>query len=306
MTEHEYKKMLKPYSRALQQLLLELEFFLEDIGPINIYSISSRLKSFPKALRKSRQFKIEIQDLQDLAGIRVVVATQKEVDVITRFFTRQKYVNDLKVESDKKIARENGYRARHIVVNLKGNYKRSMYASRIEIQLQTIFEHAYNFISRAWVYKNEKCFSEDWKSNFLELSKMLAIIDEKIVKLHDEVIKSSAKDGDDEPLSPLSYQRIVHSIFNEEVKLDDAVDSCRFYADLGYNTNGKLKNFLNNPEIHRLRDHLSTLNDPYGVKIARFFLDLPFNQFWGLAGTRISAMYELIDKFKKSKNNIDS
>jgi hypothetical protein len=49
MTESEYKKSLRPHTRALRQLVTNLDFFLEDIGPINVFSISSRLKEYGSA-----------------------------------------------------------------------------------------------------------------------------------------------------------------------------------------------------------------------------------------------------------------
>jgi hypothetical protein len=87
------------------------------------------------------------------------------------------------------------------------------------VQLQTIFEHAFNFISRAWVYKSNKSFSRDWHSKFKMLSEELRKLDKIATQLHNKVVDSSANEIDTDPLSPLSYQRIVYSIFQEKIPI---------------------------------------------------------------------------------------
>ncbi|WP_445630146.1 hypothetical protein [Nostoc sp. DSM 114167] len=180
----EYLKFIKPYDRALRQLRLELDFFLEEVKGVNVYSVQSRLKTYESALEKSRKLKnLNISDMQDIAGIRIVLATFEEVDVLARFLSRKADSNDLIIELDEAIQKSNGYRARHIVVKFQGHYSRSVYPTRIEIQLQTILQHAYNFISRAWVYKSEHTFPKDWHQSFREISQTLAQLDTSISKL---------------------------------------------------------------------------------------------------------------------------
>lgn len=126
------------------------------------------------------------------------------------------------IKWDEVIEKDDGYRARHIVVEFKGHYSRfSSHHTLVEIQLQTILQNAYNFISRAWVYKNKYIYSNDWDQSFKQVSKELNQLDQKIFELQEEVLKIA--EGDNEALTPFSYQRIVADIFSENVDLDDAV-----------------------------------------------------------------------------------
>jgi hypothetical protein len=54
MNRAEYLRFRRPYERVLRQLLLELEFFVEDLVGVNIHSITHRLKSFDSALDISK------------------------------------------------------------------------------------------------------------------------------------------------------------------------------------------------------------------------------------------------------------
>jgi putative GTP pyrophosphokinase len=305
MTESQYKHFLRPYTRALRQILLDLEFFLEDVGPINVYSISSRIKSYKSALQKSLRLKIDIKDLHDLAGIRIVVATQYEVQVVARFFSRQEYSKDIEIESDRKISKDDGYRDRRIVILYKSNYARSMYPARIEVQIQTIFEHAFNFISRTWVYKANKSFSHDWQLKFQSLSDDLGRLDQVVTELHSEVIESSSSESDDEPLSPLSYQRIVHSVFGENISIEDAVDACRFLVDIGYITNGKLKAFFKDSKIHQLRERFTVLRSPEGRKFAQHVLEMSKYSFWIMFGVRYTETQKLLERLEMIERDKD-
>src|SRR6266850_6025470 len=173
---------------------------------------------------------------------------------MNRFFYRKADSNDLRIKSDKRIAKKDGYRARHLVIEFEGHYTRSVHRTIVEIQLQTLMEHAYNYISRAWIYKSRRPLSEEWHSEFLQVSIILAELDLKITKLQEEVLESASSGRNEEPLTAFSYQHIVAAIFGEHVPIDEAVDSVGMLVDLQCDTNGKLKGFFTDPRVLQLRE----------------------------------------------------
>lgn len=306
MTESEYKALLRPHKRALRQIQLDLDFFIEDIGTICLYSITSRLKSFTSALQKSERLRIKIEEIQDLAGLGIVVATRQEVDIVAKFFSRQEQSKDLSIKSDKKIDREDGYRARHIVFTTKSSYKRSVFPGQVEAQLQTIFEHAFNFISRTWVYKSNYTFTPEWKRNFKKMSGKLERLETDTTKLHEAVIESATKDGSDEPLSPLSYQRIVKSVFGEIISLEHAVDGCRFAVDRGIETNGMFKAFLEAPQISQLRERFLSQTSSEGAFFSKQVSAMSKYSFWSMFGYRYKAFEDMLNKIEKNASENDT
>jgi len=294
MTEVEYKTLLRPHIRAVRQLLADLDFFREDIGPINVFSISSRLKSYGSAIRKSQQISIPVQNLQDLAGIRIVVATSREVEVLASFFRRGKESGDLEIESDKPLSKESGYRARHIVVVMKPYYTRSMHPARIEIQLMTILQQAFNFMSRAWVYKSDSQMSAKWQSNFSDFAKDLRRVDRLADRLHSEGLKSASTLDDAAVLTPMSYQQLVKKVFGEDISLDEAVDSCRFMVDLSCRTNGAVRIFFEDNRIEQLRKKCQCATGK--AAWLRSLTNETKHMFWLLFGTRYDAIAKLLDE----------
>jgi len=299
MDINEYLKFRKPYERVLRQLLLELDFFIEEVKGVNINSVQHRLKSYNSARDKSIRTNQDISQLHDIAGIRIVVATFAEVEIIAKFFSRKQVSNDLVIKWDEVIEKDDGYRARHIVVEFKGHYSRfSSHPTLVEIQLQTILQNAYNFISRAWVYKNKYIYSNDWDQSFKQVSKELNQLDQKISELQEEVLKIA--EGDNEALTPFSYQRIVADIFSENVDLDDAVDISPMLVNNGINTNEKLKKFLLDPRILSLRERFLNLESEHKKGFVVVISGFPLHIFWLMFGIRLKACNQMLDELEST------
>lgn len=256
MTESEYNWFTRPYRRALRQLRLNLDYFIEDCGNMNVFSITDRLKPYGSALAKSRHLGIAIRDLQDIAGIRVVVGTQHEVEILGNFVTHEQWLDRAELKSDEVVQKTNGYRARHLVAELKWSTTHSMYTARVEIQLLTILEHAFNFISRAWVYKSGAAFPAGWKSEFAGIASRLRRVDSAISTVHSRLLASATLARDADPLTPFSLQSIVKERFDEDLALPEAIDNTRQLIDIGAETNAVARSVFTSPRLRAFRDRL--------------------------------------------------
>lgn len=255
-----YSRLLRPHRRLLRQLQLEFDFFREDVGQLNVFSVETRIKSRESALAKAKRFGVNVEDLYDLAGMRVVVSTRSEVEVVKRFFTMKPFLKTATIEKAEVVSHPTGYRSTHLVLAFSGSAERgSMHAVKVEVQLPTIFEHSFNFISRAWVYKSERSYTHDWRERFAKLSSTLAQVDEGASSLHEEVIASVTRGSADAPLSPLSYREVVQQEFAENISIEEAVDSCRHVVDLGCTTIGAFREFLRLEEMRKLWEEFSAL-----------------------------------------------
>ncbi len=61
MDTEEYLNLLEPHKRALAQLKLDLEFFLRDVGTIDVFSIQSRMQTLVSAAQKSTRLNIRVE-----------------------------------------------------------------------------------------------------------------------------------------------------------------------------------------------------------------------------------------------------
>ena len=300
MTEAEYELLTRPHRRALQRLLLELSWFIEEAASLNVFSITSRLKTLQSATAKERRLQLPISNQQDLAGIRVVVSAVAEVNVIAGFLSVAEHNKLFKIVLTEDIDREDGYRARHIVVEAGYSITHSQFDVKVEFQLMTILQQAFNFTSRAWVYNRTPALPEDWKSRFEGVAGELRRLDGAISELHEAVLASAARGDPAEPLTPFSYQRIVEEVFSEKVSLDDAVDSTSRLIDLQCTTNGRLRSFFADERVRSLRDRFAGLTSERNRSLAQFWLEMPLHGFWLLAGVRLKPIHQFIDSLEKA------
>jgi len=301
MDIQEYRRFRRPFERVLRQVLLEFEFFREDLVGINIHSVSSRAKSYESAAKKSAKSEIPIKELQDIAGMRIIVSTMDEIDVVARFFYRKASIEKLTIKLDKRIEREDGYRARHIVLELGGHYSRSVYPTRIEVQIQTLMQNSYNFISRAWIYNAGRRLPEHWHTEFKNVSGQLAELDAKIANLQKQVVDLSMSTRDEDPLTPFSFQAIVAEMFGEQVSIDDSVDSVLMLVDLNCETNGEVRMFFKNERISQLRERFVRLSGPTKA-IGEQMRGMHLHDFYLMWGPRISAAEKFVQQLEQAED----
>ncbi|MEN8391536.1 RelA/SpoT domain-containing protein [Acinetobacter indicus] len=108
--------------------------------------IAKRIKRFDSIKRKLKRFdKMELKNMQDIGGIRVVVSSQKQVDSILKILTNEmcfynKNNELIKIDNYIKNPKFDGYRSVHIV----GIFKNTEGEDRkIEFQLRTKLQHSW-------------------------------------------------------------------------------------------------------------------------------------------------------------------
>ena len=121
------------------------------------YRVKSPERLEEKIIRKKKKRKIygSIYEIEDLAGIRIVFYLESD---------KEKFIKDLKQEMPNIVSLEdlektNGYRAKHITIALdKKRLALSEYKKfkklRCEIQLVSIFSHAWSELEHDWLYKD--------------------------------------------------------------------------------------------------------------------------------------------------------
>lgn len=304
VTPTAYAHISEPHLRACKQLELNLSFFLWDMGSVDVYDIRSRIKEFASAMEKSEKLGIPIHELDDIAGIRLIVGTTNEIPIVERFFTRQEYGKDLKVLKRRELDRKDGYNALHLVVELNSSYQRSMYPGRVEVQVHTVFSHAFNFLSRSWKYKHAVSTSDEWQEKFVLVSETLVAIESSASELHRQLVSATC-DSIDGALTPHTLKALIQQEFREDRPIDDLVDECRMYSDVGYKTIGALRALYRNGEVAELYEKVQNASH---MKSVSYFSTMPKSMFWQMFGLRIGmpGTVEFVDGLIKQAKNVDA
>ncbi|MDV8157993.1 RelA/SpoT domain-containing protein [Acinetobacter bereziniae] len=107
--------------------------------------IAKRLKRFESIKKKLKRFKgMQLKNMQDIGGIRVVVENLKQVDSIFKILSNEHcFYNDGKfIKMDNYILepKEDGYRCLHIVGKFDNEFKEER---KIEFQIRTKLQHSW-------------------------------------------------------------------------------------------------------------------------------------------------------------------
>jgi len=248
-----YKGFVRPVGRAMAEQRLILDNFIEDAGMTpRVHTVRSRVKSEESVTEALCDGPFEsLSDFPDMAGIRVVVHSLKDVEVIARCFLRQveigknvKLLADLPKDSG-------GYRARHLRLEIGGSYVRSAWSVRMEVQIRTLCQELFNTFSRTYWYKSPHVVPDAAKRD--ELNAQLSRAEGLVTELQDSADATNAA-HQEEALSPDSFVRIINELFHEEVPLGEAVDSVVFHRDRGVETNGDLRKLFSDtgPQLAEL------------------------------------------------------
>lgn len=290
MDLEQYSEFTRPHQRFLRQIVLDFQFFVEDLRLQGVFSTEARVKEYGSATAKAAALTIPIEELQDIAGIRVVVASPHDVPLVLRFFERRAEISkDFKIHTTDRISRPAGYRSTHLIGEFDGHHSRSMRPGKVEVQVPTILEHAFNFVSRTLVYKSSAKHNSEWKAEFKALSSQLAALDEVAGRLQSTAHDEAKLKPHHEPLTPYVYQRVLREEFGETCDARDAVDSTSWYSQLGVKTMDQLQSFFRNPQIVELWDEFHLVLN-----------ETSKSSFWSMFGTRLDKAREILEALKRS------
>jgi ppGpp synthetase/RelA/SpoT-type nucleotidyltranferase len=280
----QYARFLQPHRRALLRLRLDLGFFLEESGPVLLVTVEQRIKSFESAVEKAQRLKLDLYELDDLAGLRVVSGTRIDAETLCHFFRNGLRGTSFKVLKDKPIARNDGYRAHHLVIEAAEDYTGTWQPCKIEIQVLTTLQDAFNRLSRAWLYKSGRDLPAELQAKFQAFSHGLEELDDLASDLQRHLLTTSEGSRDNDPLTPLAYQTIVREVFGEETDDENAIWHAIFYRRCGMQTCGDLRRFFGRSDISQFYDECRRC-----LQKDHYFwtLSTTRQEFWQTCGIRL-------------------
>lgn len=198
----EYMKLMSYYRCALMEIetkfrVLDTEYSLKyDRNPIN--SIKTRLKSIRSIKEKLDRLNCELsfesmeQNLNDIAGVRVVCSFKEDVYSLAQALLKQDDVNVVECKDYIKNPKPNGYRSLHLIVEIPIFLENEKKIMRVEIQLRTIAMDFWASLEHQLRYKKDFEFTNEMSNELAECASMSADLDERMDKLRNNVEKQTA------------------------------------------------------------------------------------------------------------------
>jgi ppGpp synthetase/RelA/SpoT-type nucleotidyltranferase len=196
-----------------------LEFFLRERG-IKIASIDYRIKmldSFFKKM-KSKSYEQPFEQIEDFCGIRVVCFFLDDIRIIENILKKEYKIVSKEVKNNK--THQFGYRSHHFTIKIKDvwtkspNY-RGLQNLKIEVQVRTIFMHAWAEIEHTFAYKKTVHIPTEFRQTFNILSTKLEKVDgqfqelaNKIQSKNEDIRKQSKKEKTFDKELPLNLDTL--------------------------------------------------------------------------------------------------
>jgi len=194
----EFSRLMTYYRCAMMEIetkfnVLNEEYSLAyDRNPIS--SIKTRLKSFPsineKLARKGVNNSIESieQNLNDIAGVRVICSFLEDVYALTDALLKQDDVILIEKKDYIKNPKPNGYRSLHMIVGIPIFLAREKRIMKVEIQLRTIAMDFWASLEHQLHYKKDTTFTAEMAKELMSCAALSAELDSKMDILRKKVL----------------------------------------------------------------------------------------------------------------------
>ena len=194
----DYLALQHLYQAALKQLQIKFEVLNDEFrvrsGRSPIHHIETRLKSTSSIVQKlrSRNYAVTLasakQNLNDIAGIRVVCSYIDDVYRVAEMLLRQSDIVLLKAQDYIKNPNFNGYRSLHLDIQLPIYLSDHTEHVNVEVQLRTVAMDFSASLEHDLRYKSQKNIPAHISQEMLEASQSIAAIDRQMQAIYQEIL----------------------------------------------------------------------------------------------------------------------
>ncbi|MCQ2461986.1 MAG: GTP pyrophosphokinase family protein [Clostridia bacterium] len=196
--QEKLKKLMAHYRCAIMEIetkfrVLDEEFSLRhDRNPIS--SVSTRLKSHESLIEKMKRKGLAVtaenieNNINDVAGVRVVCPFTDDVYVLAKALTRQNDIDVIRIKDYIENPKENGYRSLHIIVAVPIFLADETRKMRVEVQLRTIAMDFWASLEHQLRYKKE-IQNEEISGELKSCAEISADLDRRMNSLRNSIIQ---------------------------------------------------------------------------------------------------------------------
>lgn len=216
-----YDRERKRFERAVRLVKNTLKDFFDDIKDESVHYLTSRVKAKDSILRKleKKEYKNIFYDMKDIAGIRIVCHNESDIEAMITFITRC-----FPVLENEKVDRKDGYKATHLVINVKVPMSGLVVDTKVEIQIRTIAQDLFATLSHRDIYKLSVDLPDSWIIKMKKLGDILDGVDKLAQELKDEWIVENSEKIMKDQLSVQTIVRLCKAKVNKELTITDATN----------------------------------------------------------------------------------
>ena len=196
-TFNNFQEIMMMYNCAVREVKTKFEVLNDELAVNNnrnpIEVIKSRLKKpqsiYQKLIRKGLPVSTEsmFENLNDVAGIRVVCTFVDDIYEIARMLARQDDITVVEVKDYIKNPKENGYRSYHMIVEVPVFFSKRKMNMKVEVQLRTIAMDFWASLEHTMKYKKDIQNSEMISDELKHCADLIAETDLKMQAINNKI-----------------------------------------------------------------------------------------------------------------------
>ncbi len=189
----QFQEIMMIYESAIKQLETKLEILNKEYkvtGRRNpIETIKSRIKSpdsIAKKLEKkglSVNFKTMTENLQDIAGVRVICPYISDIYNVKDILLKQPDITLVEQKDYIENPKPSGYRSLHLVVELPVYLSQTEHRVKVELQLRTIAMDFWASLEHELKYKNEQKIPDSVRRELFRVAETIAMTDREMEEI---------------------------------------------------------------------------------------------------------------------------
>lgn len=205
----QFREMMMMYTCAIRTVKTKLEVLNDDLAVRNqrnpIEMIKSRVKKPSSIIEKLKRrghpitVKSVRENLDDVAGIRVICSFVDDIYTVAHMLARQDDVEVLMVKDYIRCPKANGYRSYHMIIEVPVFFCDRKQKMRVEVQIRTIAMDFWASLDHQMKYKRDLDDAGEISEELRECAEIIAQTDRKM-----QAIRQKIEDKEN-PMSP--YQR---------------------------------------------------------------------------------------------------
>lgn len=191
------------YSAAMREIQTKLEILDDEFQMQHqrnpIHHMQCRIKSIQSMMeklhRKNHAVSMEsaVENLSDIAGIRVICSYVHDVYTVARLLTSQDDVKLVEMRDYIREPKENGYRSLHLIVEVPVFLQAGRQSVPVEVQIRTIAMDFWASLEHTMRYKAQGIVPDEISRELQQAGTDVAALDKRMQAIHDKIEALSAK-----------------------------------------------------------------------------------------------------------------
>ncbi len=189
--------LMMRYDSAIREIRTKLEILNDELlitaNQNPILSIHSRRKNTSSIidklgkLNKPVTLKHIIDNLNDVAGVRVICSFIDDIYKVVKMISHQDDIKVIEIKDYIKNPKPNGYRSLHMIVEIPVFFSKVKQMMRVEIQIRTVAMDFWASLEHQMKYKQEINNAEMIRQELKECAETISSTDRRMLEIRNKI-----------------------------------------------------------------------------------------------------------------------